>query len=127
MIRLDMIGIVCSDLEASVTFYRNLGLDFADPDGPYVEASTAGGIRVSLNDAKMIKDITGDIESVGHSISMAFLCDGPGHVDRLFEDLMGKGYKSKLEPFDAFWGQRYATVLDPDGHAVDLFAPISPY
>ncbi|MGB5655838.1 MAG: glyoxalase, partial [Acidimicrobiia bacterium] len=27
-------------------------------------------------------------------------------------------------PFDAFWGQRYATVLDPDGNGVDLFAPI---
>ncbi|MFL6036949.1 MAG: glyoxalase, partial [Gaiellaceae bacterium] len=28
------------------------------------------------------------------------------------------------EPFDAFWGQRYATVVDPDGNAVDLFAPL---
>jgi uncharacterized glyoxalase superfamily protein PhnB len=27
-------------------------------------------------------------------------------------------------PFDAFWGQRYATVLDPDGNTVDLFAPL---
>jgi hypothetical protein len=25
---------------------------------------------------------------------------------------------------DAFWGQRYATVLDPDGNPVDLFAPL---
>ena len=32
-------------------------------------------------------------------------------------------WAAKLEPFDAFWGQRYATVLDPDGNAVDLFAP----
>ena len=28
------------------------------------------------------------------------------------------------EPFDAFWGQRYATVRDPDGNAVDLFAAL---
>ncbi|MCZ6462364.1 MAG: glyoxalase, partial [Actinobacteria bacterium] len=26
---------------------------------------------------------------------------------------------------DAFWGQRYATVLDPDGNAIDLFAPLT--
>jgi uncharacterized glyoxalase superfamily protein PhnB len=35
------------------------------------------------------------------------------------------GYHSELEPFDAFWGQRYATVLDPDGNGVDLFAPLA--
>lgn len=126
MIRLDMIGIVCSNLEASVAFYRNLGLDFPDPDGPYVEAQTPGGIRVSLNDVAMVKDITGDVETGGQSMSLAFLCDDPDHVDRLFDTLMGKGYKAKLEPFDAFWGQRYATILDPDGNAVDLFAPNSP-
>ena len=28
------------------------------------------------------------------------------------------------EPWDAFWGQRYATVLDPDGNSVDLFAAL---
>ncbi|MGZ8752484.1 MAG: VOC family protein, partial [Acidimicrobiia bacterium] len=24
----------------------------------------------------------------------------------------------------AFWGQRYATIHDPDDNAVDLFAPL---
>ena len=33
----------------------------------------------------------------------------------------GRGHK---EPWDAFWGQRYAEVLDPDGNVVDLFAPL---
>jgi uncharacterized glyoxalase superfamily protein PhnB len=28
----------------------------------------------------------------------------------------------KSPRIDAFWGQRYATVLDPDGNPVDLFA-----
>jgi catechol 2,3-dioxygenase-like lactoylglutathione lyase family enzyme len=30
----------------------------------------------------------------------------------------------RKEPYDAFWGQRYANVADPDGNAVDLFAPL---
>ncbi len=30
-----------------------------------------------------------------------------------------------LEPFDAFWGMRYATVLDPDDNGVDLFATLA--
>lgn len=125
MVQLDMIGIVASDLEASVAFYRQLGLDFPDPDGPYVEATTRGGIRVSINDRKMVEEIAGPVELGGHSVGLAFLCDDPQHVDRMFADLTAQGYKPNLEPFDAFWGQRYAAVFDPDGHSVDLFAPLS--
>lgn len=110
---------------ASVAFYRLLGLDFPDPDGPYVEATGPGGLRVSINDQSMVKQVYGDVEIGGHSIGLAFLCDDPAHVDRLHHDLVAIGYTSRLEPFDAFWGQRYATVLDPDGNAVDLFAPNS--
>jgi uncharacterized glyoxalase superfamily protein PhnB len=29
-----------------------------------------------------------------------------------------------MEPWDAFWGQRYAVVHDPDGNGVDLFCPL---
>jgi hypothetical protein len=29
-----------------------------------------------------------------------------------------------LKPWDAFWGQRYAVVHDPDGNGVDLLAPL---
>jgi len=120
-----MIGIVSKDLRASVAFYRLLGLDFADPDGPYIEATGPGGIRVSINDAAMIKQVYGDVEIGGHALGLAFLCDDPAHVDRLHQDLVAEGYTSTLEPFDAFWGQRYATILDPDGNAIDLFAPNS--
>ena len=123
MIQLDMIGIVSRDVRASVDFYRCLGLEFPDPEEPYVETVVRGGIRVSINEAEMIKQVYGDVEVGGHSMSLAFLCDSPGHVDQMFADLTAKGYKAKLPPFDAFWGQRYATVLDPDGNAVDLFAP----
>lgn len=126
MVQLDMIGIVAKDVQASVEFYRQLGIDFPDPEGPYVEATLRGGIRVSINAAEMVKGIYGDVETGGHSVGLAFLCDSPANVDQMFADLTAKGYKAKLEPFDAFWGQRYATVLDPDGNAVDLFAPNPP-
>jgi hypothetical protein len=31
-------------------------------------------------------------------------------------------FEGHLEPWDAFWGMRYAVVFDPDGRPVDLFA-----
>jgi len=37
-------------------------------------------------------------------------------------ELTGAGYAGHLEPWDAFWGMRYAVVRDPDGNPVDLFA-----
>jgi hypothetical protein len=33
------------------------------------------------------------------------------------------GYEGHKPPWDAFWGQRYAVIRDPDGNTVDLFAP----
>jgi uncharacterized glyoxalase superfamily protein PhnB len=48
----------------------------------------------------------------------------PKHVDEAFKKLTSAGFKAKKEPWDAFWGQRYASVIDPDGNAVDLFAPL---
>ena len=38
--------------------------------------------------------------------------------------MIAAGFASKSEPWDAFWGQRYAQVVDPDGNDVDLFAPL---
>jgi hypothetical protein len=30
------------------------------------------------------------------------------------------------DPWDSYWGQRYAFLRDPDGNRVDLFAPLTP-
>jgi uncharacterized glyoxalase superfamily protein PhnB len=38
--------------------------------------------------------------------------------------VVAAGFRSKKDPWDAFWGQRYAQVIDPDDNAVDLFAPL---
>jgi hypothetical protein len=35
------------------------------------------------------------------------------------------GYSARVEPWDAHWGQRYATRLDPDGNSVDLYAALA--
>jgi uncharacterized glyoxalase superfamily protein PhnB len=56
---------------------------------------------------------------------LAFLCDSPDEVDRLYGELVGAGGEAYKEPWDAFWGQRYAEVKDPDGNVVDLFAPLA--
>jgi uncharacterized glyoxalase superfamily protein PhnB len=51
-------------------------------------------------------------------------CASPAEVDEVYARIVAAGFTSEMEPFDAFWGQRYATLRDPDGNGVDLFAAL---
>jgi catechol 2,3-dioxygenase-like lactoylglutathione lyase family enzyme len=124
-VKLDAIGIVSRDMKESVRFYRLLGLDFPDPGDDHLEAAATSGLRVMLDDEKLMKQIDpGWKRPVGQGIMLAFRCESPKLVDEAFRKVTAAGFKAKKEPWDAFWGQRYASVIDPDGNSVDLFAPL---
>jgi uncharacterized glyoxalase superfamily protein PhnB len=57
-------------------------------------------------------------------MALAFECDTPADVDEAWKEITGAGYRGRLQPWDAFWGMRYAVVHDPDGVQVDLFAAL---
>jgi catechol 2,3-dioxygenase-like lactoylglutathione lyase family enzyme len=123
----DMVGMVVKDMEAALRFYRLLGLDI--PEGqqgePYVEVITPNGYRLSWNHIDMVREIDpGWVDPVGQRLELAFKCDGPSEVDAVYDRLASAGYTGYKEPWDAFWGQRYAIVTDPDGNHVSLFAPL---
>ncbi|MET9882928.1 VOC family protein [Streptomyces sp. NPDC006430] len=125
--RLDMIGLVVSDMAASLAFYRRLGLDVpagAD-EQPHVEAVLPGGLRIAWDTEDVIRsfDPSWTPPTGGGRRELAFLCDFPAAVDALYAELTDAGYAGHLKPWDAVWGQRYAVVLDPDGCGVSLFAP----
>jgi uncharacterized glyoxalase superfamily protein PhnB len=124
--RLDLIGLVVKDIEASVRFYKMLGIDVPDgQEGPHWEAVLPNGLRLAWDSEELIKGIVPHwVEPVGHRMGMAFLCDSPADVDTKHAELVRAGYESAMEPWDAFWGQRYAQIKDPDGNLVDLFAPL---
>jgi uncharacterized glyoxalase superfamily protein PhnB len=123
----DMVGIVVTDIPRAIRFYRLIGLDFPDTaEGePYVEVKTSNGYRVSLNAQSLDKDLTpGWVEPRGQRVTLAFLCDSPKHVDETYAKVVAAGHRGVREPWDAFWGQRYALVEDPDGAHVSLFCPL---
>ncbi len=123
----DMIGIIVRDMGAALRFYRLLGLDI--PEGAEKEDHaevTANGYRIAWDTVELIKSFSPDwVEPVGHRMGLAFKCDSPQDVDALYKRIVKAGYAGRKEPWDAFWGQRYATVVDPDGNPVDLFAPLA--
>ncbi|MEV4332942.1 VOC family protein [Streptomyces sp. NPDC049597] len=124
--RLDAVGLVVSDMAASLAFYRRLGLDVpADADSaPHAEATLPSGLRVLWDTEETVRsfDHGWTRPSGGDRIGLCFRCDGPAEVDAVHDELVSAGYRSHIEPWDAVWGQRYAVVLDPDGMGVSLFA-----
>lgn len=123
----DMIGIVSSNIPRSIAFYRLIGLDFPDAkEGEdYVEVKTKNGYRISINAIELDKKLTpGWTEPRGQRLTLAFLCESPKHVDETYAEIVAAGHKGIKEPWDAFWGQRYALVEDPDGAHVSLFASL---
>ena len=122
--RFEAIGVVVQDLTPALAFYRELGLDFPDGEG-HVEV-TVGGIRVMLDTEETIRSFDPDWEppSGGHRVALAFRCDSPAEGDVTNARLLDVGGTSHKEPWDAFWGMRYAQVEDPSGNVVDLFADL---
>jgi catechol 2,3-dioxygenase-like lactoylglutathione lyase family enzyme len=127
--RPDLIGLVVSDMKASLAFYRALGLDLpADADDqPHVELPLPGGLRLAWDSVETIRsfDPSWSPPAGSHRVALAFACDSPAEVDDTYNKLVAAGHEGHKAPWDAFWGQRYAIVHDPDGNAVDLFAPTS--
>ena len=127
MAKPDLIGIVVQDMAAALQFYRLLGLDIprgADTE-PHVEITLSNGFRIAWDTFELMKGIHPSwSEPAGHRMVLAFKCDSPAEVDALYHEVVGKGFLGYKSPWDAFWGQRYATVLDPDGNGIDLFAPL---
>ena len=126
MARLAAIGIVTRDIAASVRFYRLLGLDVPEPDGsPHHDVELPGGFRLMWDTEELMRQLDPEREEPrGHRMELAFECESAGDVDATYARLVEAGYEDKKAPYDAFWGQRYANVVDPDGNVVDLFAPL---
>ncbi|PXX69208.1 catechol 2,3-dioxygenase-like lactoylglutathione lyase family enzyme [Nocardia tenerifensis] len=124
----DVIGIVVTDMSASVAFYRRLGLDF--PAGseaePHAEAALPNGFRLALDTEATIKSFhpTWAAPTGAGRIGLAFRCADPAEVDSVYNALVDAGYHGELKPWDAFWGQRYASIQDPDGNGIDLYAAL---
>jgi catechol 2,3-dioxygenase-like lactoylglutathione lyase family enzyme len=125
--KLDAFGVVVSDMARSLAFYRALGLTFpegAESEG-HVEATLPGGLRLLFDTEAVVRSFSEwSPPSGGHRMGMAFLCESPAEVDALYAELTGAGHAGLKPPWDAFWGQRYAQLADPDGNPVDLFAPL---
>ena len=122
---LNAIGIVASDTARSIAFYRLLSIDFPEEGEGHIEATLPNGVRFMLDSEEVILSFRPDwTREIGNQLALAFECGSPAEVDELWAAVKAAGFDAEKEPWDAFWGQRYAQLRDPDGVPVDLFAAL---
>jgi catechol 2,3-dioxygenase-like lactoylglutathione lyase family enzyme len=125
---LNTIDIVVSDMEATIAFYAQLGLEFKlDPNSPeHAGCDLPSGLHIMLDTVPFRTPFLAgwSAPTGGPRNMLCFEFSTPADVDVKYAELIAAGYRGLAEPFDAFWGMRYATVLDPDGNGIDLYAAL---
>lgn len=127
MPRIDAVSVTSTDMSRSVAFYSALGFDFTGVDTAqdHVEPVTPpGATRLMIDGAALAEQLTGRKPVPATHSAFALLCDSPAAVDAAAQAVRDAGFTVAKDPWDAFWGQRYAVVQDPEGYLVDLFAPL---
>lgn len=122
----DAIGIASKDVGRTTKFYKILGVELVECGGPdHLEASLPSGIRIMVDSFELLQKINPALkEPQGSGITLCFKQNSPRKVDELHAQVLAAGFKEVKSPWDAFWGQRYSSVRDPDGNQIDLFAAL---
>ncbi len=123
------IDIVVADMGKALGFYRTLGLDAptGQDDEVQVQIQTPGGATLGLVTEAVVRENNPHwVTPVGQRVTFSCRCDSPDELDAAYARMTKAGYVGLKEPWDAFWGQRYCFLQDPDGNRVDLFAAIAP-
>jgi catechol 2,3-dioxygenase-like lactoylglutathione lyase family enzyme len=130
---LDQLNLVVRDMEATLAFYRRLGLHIPDSavwrtasGAHHVEVAMPNGVQLDFDSVALAKRYNaGWREPAGGSRSViGFALPSRDAVDARYAELTGAGHTGRQPPYDAFWGARYAVVADPDGNDVGLMSPI---
>lgn len=128
------INVLVSDMAASIEFYRLLELDVSDPfewpagsNAQHVDdMRSENGCYMAFDNYPMARiwNRRFDPDRKEGNVVIGLLVETREDVDRLFEKAKTAGYPVGQEPYDAFFGSRYAIVIDPDGNQVGLKSPI---
>jgi uncharacterized glyoxalase superfamily protein PhnB len=125
------INLVARNYEATLKFYRLLGLIIPDPTPQppgslHAEAENPDGLHFALDNENLarIYNAAWRKESRKSSVLMTAFLNSRNEVDETYGRLVKAGFTGQQPPYDAFWGARYAIVADPEGNDVGLESPI---
>lgn len=121
-IQLAMVVLEVRDLDASIAFYRRLGLDIPDPAGdrPIVIHRMPSGVSLLLTTSfASVYDPEFRRPSGGYQQLLEFYVGEDALVDSVWAELTEAGYHGRMPPAKTA-GPYAAMVDDPDGNVILL-------
>jgi catechol 2,3-dioxygenase-like lactoylglutathione lyase family enzyme len=123
--KINAVSVTSSDINKTIEFYRILGFEFEkinQEEKHFEPVEKIGSARLMIDKKELIYKITGQNPEPGNHSVFAILYDNPDEVDDVVKKIKESKFKIVKEPWDAFWGQRYAIIEDPDGYKIDLYS-----
>jgi uncharacterized glyoxalase superfamily protein PhnB len=130
------LNIVAQDFDATLAFYRTLGVDISfekvwrTDSGPHHSEGVdmGAGAEIEIDSVALARVYNAGYRDAPRTPGtvIGFQVASREEVDAIHDRLISAGYVSRQVPFDAFWGARYAIVADPDGRDVGLMSPSDP-
>ncbi len=122
----DYIVVVVSDLDRSLHFYTEvLGLRLGHRAGAYAQLDT-GATRIALFERGAMESVLErellPPNPAALASTLGFKVDD---VDASVAAFVGQGAEAAVPPTTRPWGQRTAYLRDPDGHLIELAAPLA--
>lgn len=124
---LDQLNLVVASMEATRAFYATLGIDVPDSwKGHHAEVKMPNGTTLEFDSPEMARTYNAGMAVPGDASRavIGFTVPTRAAVDELYAAVVAAGHTGRQEPYDAFWGSRYAIVTDPDGNDVGLMSPV---
>ncbi len=125
--KINAVSVVSTDLKRTVQFYTMLGFkfpEFKDQEQHLEPETPDGSARLMIDTKKLITEILGEVPRPANSSGFAIEYDTPAKIDEIARDVENAGFMIVKQPWNAFWGQRYCIVEDPDGYKCDLYAAL---
>jgi uncharacterized glyoxalase superfamily protein PhnB len=124
------VHLTVKDMVTSASFYRCLGLAVPDDTdlGEHVEIDLGHGVHLALSTERVTRMYDPGWRTPGGppAGALQFQVTERSEVDTLYNRLLEAGNPGHLAPIDAFWGNRYAEVEDPDGNVAGIHSLTDP-
>ncbi len=124
-LELYMVGVIVSDMERAVEFYRRLGLEIAEGSEKQEHVEVKMGeltFFLSTRHANAKWDPAARDPAGGYRIILEFYLEKRAALEAKYEEMIGFGYESHCAPYDVTPELRFAMVDDPDGNTILLSA-----
>lgn len=131
--RFDGFNLIARDVDATIAFYRLLGVDLPEDkiwrtdSGPHHTEGVAigGDAEIEIDSEALAAEYNAGFDPASRTM-LGFRVESRQAVDELHDRLTGAGHASSQPPTDAFWGARFAVVRDPDGRDIGIMSPSDP-